>query len=512
METEKMDWKNEKAIIYARVSSEEQKRKGFSLPAQVRELKAYCDGKFAEVVDVIETQESAGDIGRKDFARMLDRIRKEDIKNIVVRHSDRLSRNPDDQATIKKMMKKEGRKLHCVQTGRVLDAENYEDIFIMDIEGAVAARMIADLAKKTKDGQRQKCVDHEYPRCAPVGYLNAVDPKNPDRVIIIKDEKRASHVISWFEKYASGKYSVKGLAKEIGNTDFRTRETEKRISKPISQRSLCRVLRNRFYTGEFLWNGIIWQGNYEPLISKELFAKVQEILDEKAISLGVGRRDSDTFPFKKFLWCGFCGLRFTASMAKRQYKYYHCYKENGNCQQKSYRAEEIDKLLENGIGNIRLTEKSIQAIKEMIGKADVKQNAGDRKKLKECVVKISKADSKLKNLYGDRLEEKISMKMYQDFEKEIREDRSYWESERAKLSKANLNFKADAVAIMDMLGNLKESYGRQDILGKRRILEIILKQAVLKNGEIQFEWKEPFNLFFDLAKFLEVSDSGVAER
>jgi DNA invertase Pin-like site-specific DNA recombinase len=505
-------WREEKAIVYARVSSEEQKRKGFSLPAQVRELKTYCEGKFAEVVDVIETQESAGEEGRKDFGRMLERIRKENIQNIVVRHSDRLSSNDDDKATIKKMMKKEGRKLHCVQTGRVLDAENYEDIFIMDIEAAVNTRRLADLAKKTKDGQRQKCVDHEYPRCAPVGYLNQIDSKNPDRVIIIKDEKRAQYVFSWFEKYSSGKYSVKSLTKEISKTDFQTRETEKRISKPISQRSLCRVLRNRFYTGEFLWNGLIWQGNYEPLISKELFAKVQEILDEKAISLGVGRRDSDTFPFKKFLRCGYCGLRFTASMAKKEYKYYHCHKENGNCQQKSYRAEEIDKLLENGIGNIRLTDTSIQAIKEMIGKADVKQNTGDRKKLKECVVKISKADNKIKNLYSDRLEEKISLQMYQDFEKEIREDRSYWESERAKLSKANLNFKTDAEAIMKMLGNLRESYGRQDILGKRRILEIILKQAVLKNGEVQFEFREPFNLFFDMAKFLDVSDSGVSER
>lgn len=496
---------NNLAIVYARVSSEEQKKKGFSLRGQSAKLRAYCEGKF-EIVEAIETQEPASEAGRKDFGRMIDQVRKENIKNIVVWHSDRLSSNPDDQALVKRLMKKEDVKLHCVQTGRVLDKDNYEDMFIMDIEAAVNARRIADLARKTKDGQHQKCIEGEYPRYCPIGYLNQVDPKNPDRVIIIKDEKRAPYIIEFFEKYATGNYSTKSLAKEMSKTDFRTRETEKRPSKPICRRSLRIILRDPFYYGEFLWNGLLWPHKYEPLISRSLFDKVGKILDEKALTLGCGRRDSDTFPFKKFLRCGFCGLRFTASVAKKEYKYYHCHKENGDCQQKSYRAEKIDELLAAGIGNIRLADSSIQAIKKMLGEVDVKQSSGDRKKLKECDAHISKDDNKIKNLYRDRLDDKFSLEILKELEKETMEDREHWVSEKAKLSKANLNFKADGIAIASMLSGLQEGYKRQDIKGKVRILEIILNQVVLKNGEIRFEWKEPYNLFFDLAARWDVPE------
>jgi len=38
------------------------------------------------------------------------------------------------------------------------------------------------------------------------------------------------------------------------------------------------VLRNRIYSGEFDWNGHVYQGRHEPLVSRELWERVQGVL------------------------------------------------------------------------------------------------------------------------------------------------------------------------------------------------------------------------------------------
>jgi site-specific DNA recombinase len=39
------------------------------------------------------------------------------------------------------------------------------------------------------------------------------------------------------------------------------------------------ILRNRIYTGWFEWNGKMIQGRHEPLISVELWERVQAVMD-----------------------------------------------------------------------------------------------------------------------------------------------------------------------------------------------------------------------------------------
>ena len=39
------------------------------------------------------------------------------------------------------------------------------------------------------------------------------------------------------------------------------------------------ILRNRLYTGQFEWNGKPYQGKHEPLVSFELWERVQGVMD-----------------------------------------------------------------------------------------------------------------------------------------------------------------------------------------------------------------------------------------
>lgn len=58
---------NSKAVIYARVSSKEQEKGGYSIPAQIKYLKEYAKENGYNVVEIFQEAETAKKAGRKKF-------------------------------------------------------------------------------------------------------------------------------------------------------------------------------------------------------------------------------------------------------------------------------------------------------------------------------------------------------------------------------------------------------------------------------------------------------------
>ncbi|MGB8656635.1 MAG: recombinase family protein [Candidatus Zixiibacteriota bacterium] len=58
------------AILYARVSSKEQEKEGFSIPAQLRLLKEYAHKNSLCIVKEFIDVETAKQAGRADFSEM----------------------------------------------------------------------------------------------------------------------------------------------------------------------------------------------------------------------------------------------------------------------------------------------------------------------------------------------------------------------------------------------------------------------------------------------------------
>lgn len=91
-----------KAVIYARVSSEEQKKEGFSIPAQLDLLHDFARKNNIEIIKEFEEAETAKQAGRHKFNEMLKFLKKnKDVKNILCEKTDRLYRNFKDYVDLK---------------------------------------------------------------------------------------------------------------------------------------------------------------------------------------------------------------------------------------------------------------------------------------------------------------------------------------------------------------------------------------------------------------------------
>jgi DNA invertase Pin-like site-specific DNA recombinase len=73
-----------KAILIARVSTEEQRDAGNSLPAQVARLERYCQNKNFDILQVCSFDESAYTNDRSEFDRIIDLILNQQEKVVVV--------------------------------------------------------------------------------------------------------------------------------------------------------------------------------------------------------------------------------------------------------------------------------------------------------------------------------------------------------------------------------------------------------------------------------------------
>src|SRR5438445_790584 len=91
-----------KVLLYARVSSKDQEKEGFSIPAQLRLLRDYAASRGFVITQEFTDIETAKASGRTNFTRMLMYLKKHraECRTILVEKTDRLYRNITDDATI----------------------------------------------------------------------------------------------------------------------------------------------------------------------------------------------------------------------------------------------------------------------------------------------------------------------------------------------------------------------------------------------------------------------------
>ena len=204
-----------KAILIARVSTEEQKEAGNSLPAQVARLEKYCERKGLSIIKTYSFDESAYKNDRNEFHLILDEILNHKGKIAVwCDKVDRLSRNMFDKriSELYERALQDQVELHFVSDGQVVNSSiSAAEKFQFGISLGLAkyySDAISDNVKRAIEGKLRK---GEWIAKAPYGYKNTKKPDGSSDIII--DEVEAHIVKRTFEYYSSGAYSLGLLAK-----------------------------------------------------------------------------------------------------------------------------------------------------------------------------------------------------------------------------------------------------------------------------------------------------------
>ena len=158
------------AVLYARVSSKEQEKDGFSIPAQQKLLRQYASENGISVVREFTDVETAKRSGRSGFGEMLWYLRRNPTcRTILVEKTDRLYRNIKDWVTVDDL----GVEVHFVKEGVVLSPDSRSsEKFVHGIKVLMAKNYIDNLSEETRKGMLEKAAQGLWPSFAPLGYLN----------------------------------------------------------------------------------------------------------------------------------------------------------------------------------------------------------------------------------------------------------------------------------------------------------------------------------------------------
>ena len=473
-----------KAVVYARVSSKEQEEEGYSIPSQLKLLRRYAESKAITVVREYVDVETAKVAGRTGFGEMLAFLKRagSECRVVLVEKTDRLYRNLRDVVDVDDL----DLDIHLVKEGSVLSKDSRSSEKLMHgIRVVMAKHFIDNLREEVVKGMAEKVSQGYWPHKAPIGYRNAAGPDG--RRIIEQDPEVAPIVRRMFERFATGNYSCKQvtiLAKEEGLV-FR----KSRLPIPIS--TIHKALRSPLFKGEVTWAGRCYPGAHEPLVSADLWDRVQATLARRVH--GTGRKNGRNHPYAAFLKCGHCGCALVPEAHKGgRHVYYHCSFARGKCPGRWLRQDELEGLFGDYLRRLRFDPEVLEEVQEVLAGDSSERNQIRQQAITRLSTEIRHQQSRLDVLYDDRLDGRIDEATYDRKSATLRTEvaRLKRDLERARAPGEDLLPQMDR--LLELSQRALDLYVEAPGVEKRKLVNLLLSNARRKDGALLAEYRQPF--------------------
>ena len=506
-----------KVAIYARVSTEHEAQ----LSALENQIQYYDDilSKHPDWIlydRYIDEGISGTSIKkRKNFMRMMEDAKAGKFDLIVTREVSRFARNTVDTLQETRRLKQIGVEVYFTE----------DNIWTFnDEDGELKLTIMATLAQNEskKTSQRVKAgqmISFQNGVFYGSGNILGYNKEGKDLVV---NEEQAEIVRFIYSEYLNGKGTCT-IADELTKRGVQT-STGLTTWSPSY---ISRVLRNPFYSGTIVYRKsyipdyleqkakmnygeveqVIVEGKHEPLVSKEDFKKVQQIMDSHSKPIRLGRRQALGVPkniWSKKLVCE-CGANFNRKIYhKNQNSTTYCYICYNRKTKPKNRYKDACEIKE-------VQEWKLQFMAEVIFK-NLTQNVDSRKELANRLLKgvdidehpememkkridrlnqlIEKETAKIDRLIDTYLDKTIDMTMYDMFQKKLTS-----RIEKYKMEIIELEKKCESIEPLEVrIANIKKSIRKLLDISYNGVDDKIIEEFVEKVivHKDYFEWKLNF--------------------
>jgi site-specific DNA recombinase len=473
-----------KAVIYARVSSKEQEKEGFSIPAQLKLLKDYAAAHGIAVAKEYVDAETAKQIGRTAFGEMIGHLRAQSsIRVLLVEKTDRLYRNLKDWVTVDELEVE----IHFVKEGVVLSrGSRSSEKFMHGIKVLMAKNYIDNLSEEARKGMLEKAEQGIWPTVAPLGYRNVAGADG--KKIIEPDPESASIISRLFEWYATGTLSLKEAAQKAKAAGL----VYRRSGTPVPVSTVHAMLRNRLYMGEFEWSGRLYLGKHQPLVSRDLWERVQGVLDGRHAKKH--RRVKHDFAFSGLIACGHCGCSIVGEIKKQRYVYYHCTGYKSRCNEPYVREEIIGDRFSQLLGRLTFDEDVMAWVRDALRASHADEKREHEAEIGRLRAEYDRLQTRIHAMYVDKLDGKVKGAFFDRMSSEWRaeQDRCLREIERHQA--ADQSYLEEGVRLLELARNAQRLFEKQEPREKRRLLDFVVANCTWKGGELVANLRQPFDL------------------
>ncbi len=476
-----------KAILIARVSTEEQKEAGNSLPAQIARLEKYCKNKNFEILKICSFDESAYTNQREEFDKIIDFVINQKEKVAVCCDKvDRISRNIFDTrvSTLYEKALKDEIEMHFVSDGQVLTSRiSAAEKFQFSINLGLAKYYSDAISDNVKRAQEQKLRKGEWLSKAIFGYKNITLSSGKKDIEV--DSENAPYVIKMFELYATGIKSFQTVADEMNRLGLKNSN-----GNPISPSRVEQTLKNSFYYGIMKVNGEYHKHKYPPLISETLFKKVQSIMSghNKAHIQYANK----PMLLRGLIVCNRCGCTVSGDIKKNKYVYYSCSNSKRICKRIWIKEEVIVNALLETFDKISLSDEKIQKIIDFIKQSYNQQQEFLQAKQQALCKELDQIQNRLSKLVDMHLDGTVDADTYKnkmnEYKNRQREITSEMQS-HVELDELNM---ITVQKVLRLAKLSREIFESSNIEEKQQLLRFVYSNLKLDGENLLAELKEPF--------------------
>ncbi|MGU8300740.1 recombinase family protein [Clostridium perfringens] len=506
----KVEKRRKLIAIYCRVSTEEQSENGYSIDEQERLLEEWCK-KMGYVIYKCYSDRGISGKNIKDrpaLKELLSDAKAGKFDMVISWKINRLSRKLEDVLKIVNLLEKNN-----------ITFKSYSEPFETDTPaGRMQFQMMAligefergTIAQNVKMGMIAKAKSGNWCGGRVLGYdlvpNNSPEEEKKGKNKLEINEKEAEIVRFIFNEYSKGK-GYKAITNKMNKLGYKTKK-----GNNFSVGSIRDILTNPVYIGEIRYNvrqnwsekrrrninpnPIRVKGKHEAIIDRELWDKVQLILESKK---GKPSRIYDgEYPLTGILRCPKCGAgmvisRTTNTLAdgtKKRIAYYCCgnWKNKGTsvCNSNTIRVDKANEHVFKKIEELVSNEAMIKAVVKNINK-ERKDKVKPAKRLLDDIDKeLEKLDKRKRKIFEAYEDDILTKDEFQTRKNELNEKIRILEEEKKPL----LNTISEEVSeeipyefIKDILMNfskvLNSSVSREQ---QKKLLHMIISEITMNES------------------------------
>jgi site-specific DNA recombinase len=483
----------ERVALYARVSTEMQAEEGFSIEAQLNEMRAYAAQRGWKVVaEFVDAGISGSTMDRPGLRALLEAAQARQFDVVLVHELSRLSRSVFDTFEIFEQL---GR----AQVGFASVREQQFDLsqphgrFFLTMIASINQYYLDMLRVHTQKSKRERARQGLYnASVAPYGYRHVGDARTPPEVV----EEEAKVVRRVFEMYATGRYTCRQIAEVLNGEGYRTRS-----GRRFSKDGITEMLRNPFYIGKVTYREgrrgevEVYDGLHEPIVSEGLWEAAARVRNQQTVRR-VLRGEKRPYLLGGIARCHTCGRRLRAQGAQAGDYYRDTTVLTGydDCPygQSGVRAEVVHEQVGRILRGLRLPEEWREEMAALVGEDE---EVGTLRSRRERLIAERR---RLKRAYlaGDFDEDED---IYREHLERIRE-------ELARLpTEDDLKRIGEAARVLETVGEVWDEAEEAD---RRDLVQLILREVEVDVGQGRLVALKPHAPFIPLFRTM----AGVEER
>ena len=299
-------------------------------------------------------------------------------------------------------------------------------------------------------------------------------------------QQEAVHLPRIF-RYASCQHSLTTLREAVF----------KNFGIRINRSYLETILKNPFFVGRFVWQGIEYKGTHEPLVSMELFQRVRDTFAGR----NKPKYRKHEFAFAGLLTCAQDGCTVTTELQKAKYVYYRCSHARGKCSLPYMREQDVSDRLGELLKQIYVPETIARTIVDSLN-ADLNRSQAERQQqIAGLKQRLAALRTRMDALYEDKLDGKITEEFW------TRKQAEYSDQERSietALSSLSRPITTDRVLnvqrIFELANKTHFLYVTRNLTERGQLLKSVLLNCTTDGVNLWPAYRKPFALIFHRAK------------